>query len=1134
MADLNSVAWDAVIVDEVHKIKDMKARTTKALREINTSRRFGLTGTALQNNLLEFWSILDWAQPGCLGLQADFVHEFIRPIESGQRHDANKRELAMARKQKDKLAKIRKTMMIRRLKSLIADQLPKKDDSVVFCKLSQLQTSIYQTILDQPGIDYVIHGDDPCSCDSGEPQSRCCKQKTPDGQSIRSLRFTFMHLLLKTSNHVALLIPTEKTSERQATTARKICEAALSKHPEFVAQTKEASFKTLSDPKYCGKMKILQGLLKVFYKEHSKTLVFSYSTQVLDIIEQHLMSTGYEYRRIDGKVSSKKRMIVVREFNKDPNIFICLISTKAYRIGQRRDVQVYRLISTGTIEENMYLRQIYKQQLLNVTVEDENARRYFYAVQGNRNQKGEIFGVKNMFVLRTGESCITRDIIKRNERVESALEGFDTAQYVSPVVRLEEDEEYEDVVGEGNAATENSTPSESEDLFAQFFSSSDESDVENIEREIEEIDSSDMEGNKSVIRMNSKRKHNKKDKSFKHKTEESVRDFKELKGKTETEKRIKFENKEKPKVRFQVSPKGKVKPSESRTGKAAVRRSGKQSAADGEDEDDNDDDNVLQYDQTLAGTFADVADVFDNCGVVHIHKNVKVVGGSRAEDHMSKCAISDVYELHQHSQDLAAQCEPMSESSEEEQPVMEKKRRGRNAVSEDHNTVRSTMVGNTKYLIGQTPKAFRLKYFEEMSKHINSGSLLDFAQLVLTSSLGERVKMLNRFYESKDPALQGIHKLKNYTPMSSETCREVKKSYSRSKYEKVQRKNEVGPRRTTPASSRTCSKVGQGVSFLDDIEPDSESLSQQSGKSDNGRPNSAESSMEVGRKVSPRKRVQRSPNRKLVKKCKIATKSRHEPAPSIYFEDYDSITEDKYRYGKKEETGEESVDSEDLLDEIGRTNEDILDDLPAVHKKQRDTQQFSVSSVLDDVFDQAESSAKLIKKPPPSKTIRTNSPTKRAGLKRKEKNENLSSDDDDDPFKIVDEIFNNNTDRRKQNKEPNKAGEEIRYGLNRNLNASKDVNEELIEKGDSDVNLEASTLKDDNYDCFDDPRLWKKRKRKEPDKRNAVDRLIDDSNADFDDLFTSGKMKKKASKSDAVNNRQNTEPQLDGSASLFS
>ena len=51
----------------------------------------------------------------------------------------------------------------------------------------------------------------------------------------------------------------------------------------------------------------------------------------------------------------------------------------------------------------------------------------------------------------------------------------------------------------------------------------------------------------------------------------------------------------------------------------------------------------------------------ENCGVVHIHENVKVVGGSRAEDHMSKCAMNDVYELHQNSQDLAVQCDPLSE-----------------------------------------------------------------------------------------------------------------------------------------------------------------------------------------------------------------------------------------------------------------------------------------------------------------------------------------------------------------------------------------------------------------------------------------------------------------------------------------
>ncbi|KAH3696910.1 hypothetical protein DPMN_084393, partial [Dreissena polymorpha] len=296
---LNSVDWTAVIVDEVHKIKarmwallgpqknwsvsgrptELNAKATQALRKIPTPRRFGLTGTALQNNLKEFFSILDWARPGCLGRLQDFETDFVKPMELGQRHDANKRELAMARRQKERLADIRKGMMIRRLKTLISDQLPKKDDSVVFCRLSQLQTSIYKTILSHPHMASVLHSEDPCVCDSGQPQGMCCNKTAADGISVKSLRFTFMHLLLKTANHVALLIPTLKTSERQVKTAQEICKIAFKNHPEFVTQTCEAAFRTLSDPKYCGKMKVLQGLLNVFSKDYSKVLIFSYATQ---------------------------------------------------------------------------------------------------------------------------------------------------------------------------------------------------------------------------------------------------------------------------------------------------------------------------------------------------------------------------------------------------------------------------------------------------------------------------------------------------------------------------------------------------------------------------------------------------------------------------------------------------------------------------------------------------------------------------------------------------------------------------------------------------------------------------------------------------------------------------------------
>ncbi|KAL4236647.1 DNA excision repair protein ERCC-6-like 2 [Mactra antiquata] len=1130
MEVLNTIDWDAVIVDEVHKIKEMKAKTTQALRSINTMRRFGLTGTALQNNLLEFWSILDWARPGCLGSQNDFVQLYVRPIESGQRHDANKRELATARKQKEKLASIRKSMMIRRVKSLISDQLPKKDDNVVFCRLSQLQISMYKTILDQPGMDLVLHMDDPCHCDSGEPQSKCCKKKSPDGQSIKSLMFTFMHLLLKVSNHVALLIPNSKTSSKQQKTSRKICEDTLKDHPEFMEQTRDAAFRTLSDPKYCGKMKILQGLLKVFYKEHSKTLVFSYSTRVLDIIEQYLMSTGYEYRRIDGTVSSKKRMDIVREYNHDPNIFICLISTKAgglglnltgankvvifdpnwnpthdlqaqdraYRIGQRRNVMVYRLVSSGSIEENMYLRQIYKQQLLNVTVEDENAKRYFYAVQGNPQQKGELFGIKNMFILRTGEACITRDIIKRNEIVESAIEGFNTAKYVSPVVRIEDDDDIDDYLPDTTTTTDGDDDDDNDgdnndDYFKEFFSSDDDS-VNRKEDEPKALPKERKHRHAEVMPILSDH-----DSDIEMKQEQSRSNVKR-------DKKVTFKS-------------GKVQPEQSKTGKGPMKRKVQ-----------SDDD---QYDQTLAGTFTDVSDVFDNCGVIHIHKNVKVVGGSRAEDHMSKCAMSDVYELHQNSQDLAVQCEPMPEPSDEDDEVEDESEH----IIEDYNKVRSELIGQTKFLVGQTPKAFKMKHLKELSKFHSDGSLLDFAEFVLNSSLENRIHLLNSFYSNKYPELKDIHKL---------TVAKTTKSHSKvDKKKTLQIKNKRSSRKVKSKSQRP---VKGPISFMEDVEPDSESISQHSDKSVNLSVEEGDvESMEIGRKTSCKKRM---PTRTR-KPYKLLTDERVEGMNKSGDRHVESLfktldKEPKTSYESHTKIDGESMEAsgyaaEDLLCELGRKSSVSKDDNKSSKFGAKNEDKFTskdtttgsdVLSIQDDIFDETNATRK--RKPAPVKNSPFKSPKKRSKLDTT-KNKTGKSDifktaDKTDIFKALDDIFSDDPveSKAENKKDKNSRDSKPTNDFKEHEKATEDVN-------DIGVDLDISTFKDVNdLDYFDNPKLWKK-KRKKPREEcgTAADRMIADSDADYLELFTSGKMKKKTREKSSVSDSASI-AEFNGSESLFS
>ena len=104
---------------------------------------------------------------------------------------------------------------------------------------------------------------------------------------------------------------------------------------------------------------------------------------------------------------------------------------RAYRIGQQRDVEVFRLISAGTIEEIVYARQIYKQQQANIAYNASVERRYFRGVQDQVDKKGEIFGLVNLFSYE-GENIVLRDIVNKTNIAESkagvSVIGLDTSQ----------------------------------------------------------------------------------------------------------------------------------------------------------------------------------------------------------------------------------------------------------------------------------------------------------------------------------------------------------------------------------------------------------------------------------------------------------------------------------------------------------------------------------------------------------------------------------------------------------------------------------------------------------------------------------------------------------------------------------
>uniref|UniRef100_A0A3Q3K582 Excision repair cross-complementation group 6-like 2 n=1 Tax=Monopterus albus TaxID=43700 RepID=A0A3Q3K582_MONAL len=440
----NNIDWSAVVVDEAHKIKNPNSQVTQAMKELRCKIRIGLTGTILQNNLEELWCVMDWAIPGCLGSLGHFKNKFSDPIEQGQRHSATKRALAIGRKTVRVLASRISHWFLRRTKALIKEELPKKDDRVVYCSLSDIQQTVYQTVLDTEDVTLLLRSSEKCDCQSGRTRRACCYKTNSEGVQMKALYFSYLAILRKVANHVALLQSTTGTSKKQEKYVNAICQKVFQKFPDFVQRCKDEAFEALSDPVYSGKMKVLQKLLKYYLQKREKVLLFSLSTKLLDVLESYCMAEGLDYSRLDGTTKSRERVQIVKEFNSSSHINLCLVSTMAgglglnfvganvvvlfdptwnpandlqaidrvYRIGQCRDVTVLRLISLGSVEEVIYLRQIYKQQLQCSVVGKESARRYFEAVQGHGVHKGELFGIKNLFRLQTQGTCLTRQILE--------------------------------------------------------------------------------------------------------------------------------------------------------------------------------------------------------------------------------------------------------------------------------------------------------------------------------------------------------------------------------------------------------------------------------------------------------------------------------------------------------------------------------------------------------------------------------------------------------------------------------------------------------------------------------------------------------------------------------------------------
>ncbi|CAK7267361.1 hypothetical protein SEPCBS119000_002509 [Sporothrix epigloea] len=497
---INTVRWDAVVADECHVLKERFSETTRAMNDVNALCRIGLTGTAIQNKYDELWTLLNWTNPGRFGTPADWKQTITRPLTIGQSHDATLLQLSLARTTARKLVEnLLPEFFLRRMKTLIAHQLPRKTDRVVFCPLTERQSEAYTNFVNSPTVEHLRHVSDPCDCGSGLTRGFCCYNSIPGTDtSWYSMVFPTIQSLLKLANHLILLVPSADNivgqsaadDDREVEGEDKEPEdengveraAGFSSRPSFkkplsadklandrhnralkvlqdcvpddwaTLYRQRDSLVNLANPDFCGKWKVLRKLLRFWHENGDKVLVFSHNVRLLRILQHLFHNTSYSVSYLDGSLSYDERQRVVDDFNADPAQFVFLISTKAggvglnitsankvvifdphwnpaydlqaqdraYRIGQVRDVDVFRLVSAGTIEEIVYARQIYKQQQANIGYSASTERRYFKGVQQDQSRQGEIFGLKNLFAYHN-DQVMLRDIVNKTNIAEAKV-----------------------------------------------------------------------------------------------------------------------------------------------------------------------------------------------------------------------------------------------------------------------------------------------------------------------------------------------------------------------------------------------------------------------------------------------------------------------------------------------------------------------------------------------------------------------------------------------------------------------------------------------------------------------------------------------------------------------------------------
>ncbi|KAL1801897.1 hypothetical protein ACET3Z_030544 [Daucus carota] len=375
-----SGSCDLLICDEAHRLKNGQTLTNRALAAVPCKRRILLSGTPMQNDLEEFYAMVNFTNPGILGDASYFRRYYQTPIICGREPSATEDEKTLGIERSAELSAKVNQFILRRTNALLSNHLPPKIVEVVCCRLTPLQVELYNHFIHSKNVKQVLN-------------------EEPKQAKILAC----ITALKKLCNHPKLIYDTIRSGS-PGTSGFEDCMRFFP--PElFSGRSGTWSGGDGIWVELSGKMHVLARLLaQLRQKTDDRIVLVSNYTQTLDLIAQLCRERRYPFLRLDGSTSISKRQKLVNSFNdKSKDEFAFLLSSKAggcglnliggnrlvlfdpdwnpandkqaaarvWRDGQKKRVYIYRFLSTGTIEEKVYQRQMSKEGLQKVIQKEQ-------------------------------------------------------------------------------------------------------------------------------------------------------------------------------------------------------------------------------------------------------------------------------------------------------------------------------------------------------------------------------------------------------------------------------------------------------------------------------------------------------------------------------------------------------------------------------------------------------------------------------------------------------------------------------------------------------------------------------------------------------------------------------------------